>query len=126
MASNALRGLAGRLYPWLLWLFVLSVLAQIFFAGMALFGATSGFGLHRDFGYSVPGIIALVVLLAAVAGGLGRNTILWSAGLLVLYIVQTTLPVLRDSMPMVAALHPLNAMLLLAIAVWLARRRVRS
>ena len=37
-----------------------------------------------------------------------------------LYIVQTLLPIAKTSIPAVAALHPVNAMLLFALAAWFA------
>ena len=49
-----------------------------------------------------------------------------SAGLLALYIVQTSLPYAKGSLPWVAALHPVNALLLFALAAWYARRTWRA
>ena len=42
--------------------------------------------------------------------------------LLVLYVVQTTLPQAKATFPAIAALHPVNALALLALGVILARR----
>ena len=117
-----IRTVARRLHPWLAWLFVAAVLVQVFLAGLAIFGATDGFAWHVDFGYTVLGLITLGVLLAAVIGGLGRAAIGLSLLLLVLYVVQTALPQARASMPALAALHPVNAFLLFALGVIIARR----
>lgn len=117
-----MRNVAGRLYGWVAWAFVASVVIQVFLAGLALFDAGFGFALHVEFGYTVIGIVALVVLLSAVIGGLPRRTIGLSLLLLVLYIVQTMLPTMRASYPVIAALHPVNALVLLALGVYLARR----
>jgi hypothetical protein len=113
---------ARRLHLWLAWLFAASVLAQIFLAGLAIFGATEGFALHREFGYTIVGLLALGVLLAAVAGGTGRTEIGLSLLLLVLYVVQTALPQARASLPVLAALHPVNAVVLFSLGVIVARR----
>jgi len=117
-----LRSGARRLHPWLAWLFVAAVLVQVFLAGLAIFGATEGFALHTEFGYTVIGLITLAVLLTAVAGGLARLEIGLSLLLLGLYVVQTVLPAARASAPVLAALHPVNAIVLFALGTIIARR----
>ncbi len=117
-----IRTAAGRLHPWLAWLFVAAMLAQVFLAGLAIFGATDGFALHIDFGYTVIGLLALGIVLAAVVGGLPRREIGLSLLLLVLYVVQTALPQARASMPVLSALHPVNAFVLFGLGLVIARR----
>jgi hypothetical protein len=71
------------------------------------------------------GILALAIL---VAGGLARSSpvIVWgSVGVFVLYIVQTLLPTMSGSAPALAALHPVNAVVLFGLAGWLFVRGVR-
>ena len=109
------------------WLFAGGVIIQAFLAGTALtqLGGSGDFSAHTSFGYSVMGLLALVVLLTALIGRLPRSQVGLSVGLLLLYIVQTSLPYARDSAPLIAALHPANAMVLLAVAIfigWRARR----
>lgn len=116
-----IRSGARRVHPWLAWLFVAAVLVQVFLAGLAIFGATDGFGLHIEFGYTVMGLMTLGVLLTAVAGGLPRREIGLSLLLLVLYVVQTALPAARASAPILAALHPVNAIVLFALGAIIAR-----
>lgn len=115
------RQAACRLHPWVAWLFVAAVLGQIFLAGLAMFGATDSFALHDAFGSTVVGVVALAVLLVAVVGRLGNAGVGLSFLLLVLSVVQTLLPQARTSLPLVAALHPLNAVALVALGVRLAR-----
>ncbi len=112
-----IRRVARRVHPWLAWLFVAAVLVQVVLAGLAIFSANESFALHDAFGSTVVGPLALAVLLAAVAGGLDRTAVGLSLLLLVLYVVQTALPQARDSLPVLAALHPLNAVALLALGV---------
>jgi hypothetical protein len=109
------------------WLFAGGVLVQAFLAGAALtqLGGSGDFSAHTSFGYTVMGLLALAVLLTALIGRLPRSQVGLSVGLVLLYIVQTALPNARESAPIVAALHPANAMLLLALAIftgWRARR----
>ncbi|HET8777688.1 MAG TPA: DUF6220 domain-containing protein [Candidatus Limnocylindria bacterium] len=108
--------------PVMAWLFIALVAVQVFFAGLGLFGATD-MALHRDFGYWVP-LGALAVLLGALVGRAGARTIWLAGGLLVASAVQTALPVLRDDLPFIAALHPVNALLMFWLALVVARRAV--
>jgi hypothetical protein len=102
--------------------FVIAILVQVFLAGAALLqlGGDGNFRAHVDFGYTEVGIAALLVLVTAALAKVGRRRIGLAALLLVLYIVQTLLPAASESMPAVAALHPVNAMVLFALAAWFA------
>jgi hypothetical protein len=114
----------------LAWLFVALVVLQVFYAGVGLLGGGS-MTQHRDFGYVISAV-PLLVLLSAVVARAGR--LVWmSAGLLVLAQVQTILPWFAESAPVVAALHPVNALVLFGLglaiaqgATALARRRTES
>ena len=104
--------------------FVAAIMVQVFLAGSAIanLGGSGDFRAHAEFGYTWVGLAALAVLLTALLARRPRREVLTAAGLLILYIVQTTLPQARGSMPFVAALHPLNAMVLFVVAIWYARR----
>ena len=104
------------------WLFAAGVLLQGYLAGAALtqLGGSGDFATHAGVGYSLMGILALAVPVLAIVGRFPRAQIGWSALLFVLYIVQTALPVARGSSPAIAALHPVNAMILLVLAVVIA------
>lgn len=108
------------------WLFAVGVLVQGYLAGQALtqLGGAGDFEAHRSFGYSVMGILALVVLVAALIARLPRGHVGLTALLFVLYIVQASLPTARTSSPAIAALHPANAVVLFVLAIaigWRAR-----
>jgi len=118
---------AHRVHPLLAGVFALGVLVQAFLAGAALpqLGGSGDFEAHKGIGYSVMGILALAILIA---GGLARSSpvIVWgSVGVFVLYIVQTLLPTMSGSAPALAALHPVNAVVLFGLAGWLFVRGVR-
>ena len=68
------------------------------------------------------GILALVVLVAALVGRLPRGHVGLTVLLFVLYVVQTALPNARSSSPAIAALHPATAMIMLVLAVVIAWR----
>jgi hypothetical protein len=101
-------------------LFVIGVVVQVFFAGMAVFGAGE-WSTHIDFGYGVAGLPVIMLLLAWPAHS-GRSLALLSLALLVVAQVQTSLPLLRDDLPVVAALHPVNALLVFGLGIVVARR----
>lgn len=101
------------------WIFVVMVVVQVFLAGIGLFGS-GGMGQHVDFGYLVA-MVPLFVLIAALVARAGR--LAWiSAGLLLLATVQTFLPFFREDVPAIAALHPVNALALFWIGLFIARR----
>ncbi len=103
------------------WLFVGAVIAQVFFAGVGLFGA-GDMRLHVEFGWGVAYLPILVLLLAWPARA-GRRTVWLCLALFVMgAVVQPSLPGLRDQVPAVAALHPPNALLVFWLGVLIARR----
>jgi hypothetical protein len=101
-------------------LFLIGVVVQVFLAGVGLFGAGDMAG-HVDFGYLLA-IVPLLPLLLAWPARAGRRTVALCAGTLVAAQVQTFLPLLRDDAPFVAALHPVNALLVFGLGFMVARR----
>lgn len=95
----------------LAWLFAAGVVVQIFLAGLALFDNASRWANHKSFGMMI-GILPILLLIVVVVGRLPRPIIGASAILLVLYIVQISLP---GAGGYVAALHPLVAFAVLGL-----------
>jgi uncharacterized membrane protein len=104
--------------------FAAALVIQVFLAGaaMAQLGGSGDFATHREFGYTAVGLAWLVLLLTGLAARRPRADIGFVLLLLVLYVVQTVLPSLRSSTPIVAALHPVNALFLFGLSAWYARR----
>ncbi len=123
-----MRSMLRELHAVAAWLFVGTIVVQVFLAGAALanLGGTGSFVAHIEFGYNAVGIAALAVVLTAAASRMPRGDVGIAFGLLVLYIAQTALPQFRASIPWVAALHPVNAMLLFGLSAWYARRAWRA
>jgi hypothetical protein len=115
-----------RLHAWAAILWVVAIIAQVVLAGQAIgnLGGTGDFATHRDFGYTM-GFVQLVAFVLAFPAGMSRRDKAISAGLLVLYIVQTLMPPARSSVPFIAELHPLNAMILFTLSIWYARHAWR-
>ena len=104
--------------------FVAAIVVQVVLAGLAItnLGGSGDFSAHIEFGYTWVGLAGLALVLTALAARRPRREVAETLGLLVLYVVQTLLPAARGSIPALAALHPLNAMVLFSLAVWHARR----
>lgn len=108
--------------------FVATIVIQVFLAGAAIgnLGGSGDFATHAAFGYSIVGLASLLVLLSAIAARVGRRRIVIAAGMLILYVVQTVLPHLKETATWLAALHPVNALFLFGVAVWYARSAWRD
>jgi hypothetical protein len=102
--------------------FAASLVVQVFLAGLAIpqLGGNGSFATHRDFGYLI-GLITLLVLMTAVIASMGRPRIVQSAGFLVLYVIQSSLPYMDPGLPAAAALHPVIALVMFGLAIWYAR-----
>jgi hypothetical protein len=104
----------------LAWLFLACVGVQVFLAGLGVFAGSQNFATHRDFGYTF-GFLTVFMLLAAGVGRLGRRWIWFSALLIVLFALQSLFVGLRENLPAVAALHPVNALAIFWVAQHVAR-----
>jgi pheromone shutdown protein TraB len=101
-------------------LFTVGIVVQVFFAGLMLFGQEGGADLHKNTGWILHTVSYTFVLIPALARA-GRNTIILGAVLAVVTFVQPLLPEARDT-PLIAALHPVNALLIFTLAIVLTRR----
>src|SRR5215203_3936764 len=96
-------------------IFVACVLVQVFFAGMGAFGAD--WSLHLTFAHYL-GLPPLLMAPTAFAGRLSWGLSLLPLGLLVLIGVQYAFA--NAAVP--AAVHPVNALLILLLSLLAARR----
>jgi uncharacterized protein DUF6220 len=102
------------------WLFAACIVVQVFLAGMGVFDGPERFETHRDFGYLF-GWLTLVMLIIAAVGRLGRVLIGLSALTLLQFFLQSVFILFREDLPAVAALHPVNGMLLLVVSLVIGR-----
>jgi hypothetical protein len=107
-------------YVLVAWLYLAGLVVVAFAAGLGLLGGSS-MDLHINAGYILH-LAPILLLLAAWGARVGRPTIWWVAALSVSGLIQPILPLLRDSVPFLAALHPLNAMVLFFLAFTVAWR----
>jgi hypothetical protein len=111
---------ARRTFVIVAWVFVACLVVQFFLVGLDIFEAIGESELHRDFAYTYGWLAPGLVLLAGL-GGLPGRVVRLTLALLVLYAIQTYLPLLADRMPTIAAVHAVNALLVFWVAVRVAQ-----
>jgi hypothetical protein len=129
------------IFRYWLWLLLALVVLQIAFAGFGAFdvaekvaseGASvdeesvdDSWGLHIGFGYLIL-LGALVAFVLALVARVGRQRVLHSLGIFGLMILQILLAWFGSEVPIIGALHPLNAFLILGAVATLAMREQRG
>jgi hypothetical protein len=117
-ARSGLRSFARAAYLVVLWIFVVCLVGQFFLAGLGVFAGYQNFLTHRDFGYLF-GLLLLPLIVLAALARFPRRFFLLTLLLLVLFAMQSVLLLFRTDAPSIAALHPLNGVLILLVSVWL-------
>jgi hypothetical protein len=100
-------------------LFIIGIVVQIFLVGLSLFESADYWEDHKSLGESL-GLIPILLILVALVGRLPMRLIVMAAALLVLFGVQYALPNVDNGY--VAALHPINALVLMGLADQIARQ----
>ena len=113
------RSIARTAYPVVAGLFVACAVVQVFLAGLGVFDSPNAFVTHSNFGYMF-GWLTLVLLVIALAGRMPRRYVGLAVLMLVLFALQSVFVALREDLPAVAALHPLNGFLILGTATYTA------
>lgn len=103
---------AARAHYILAHILLAGAVLQFFFGGLVIFGA----GL-LELHFIVGDVMLLLAVIALVLSVVSRRALPWTAALLVAVLVQRFLPGFRESAPALAALHPLNALLILFLAL---------
>lgn len=116
-----MRKALSSIYVGVAWLTVVTLLATIFVAGTALFVRNTLWETHMAFGWYSELPILLMIILALMVR-IPRRLTPWLVAVVVLHVVQTSLPGLKESAPVVAAFHPLNASILTFITYLHARK----
>ena len=110
-----------RAFPILGWAYVVAIGVQVFFAGMFVFVGASNIELHRTMAHVI-GLTQGLLILAVFVGRVPERRAVF--GLLGLLVLQGMLVHVNQwfGLSMVAALHPVNALVLTGVAYALARR----
>ena len=106
-------------YAVLVWLYLVALLVQIYLAGTGMIGLGSGdMEAHRGLGWLLH-LPILLILVAALVARVGRPMIWWVVAFFVSGAIQPILATM-DDMPAIAALHPVNAVILTVLTIKLA------
>jgi hypothetical protein len=104
------------------WLLPVAMLVQVFFVGLSLFTGQTFWSIHITFGHS----ISLLPLLLVILAYLGRlpsaeKRLAWLV--LGVYLIQAEVfAAIRADVPLLAAFHPVLALVLFALALIIALR----
>jgi Family of unknown function (DUF6220) len=110
------------LYLIVAWLFPVAILIQVFLVGLSLFTGQADFSTHRDVGHTLA-VLPLLLVILAYLGRLPRSEKLLIWLLFGVYLVQAEVfAAIRDAVPLLAAFHPVLALVLFALALIIARR----
>ena len=117
-----IRSLARtRAFPILAWSYLLALGVQVFFAGMYTFVAASNIELHRNMAHVI-GLLTILLIATTFVGRVPEKRLVF--GVLGLLVVQGMLVHVGQWFGLwtIAALHPVNAILLTYASYVLARR----
>ena len=117
--------LARKFFVGLAWLFVLAVAIQFLLAGLGVLGGES-MEPHRQWGFIALHLIPILMLIAAIAGRMGRTVIALTVGLFLLVFLQPLFADAELDPRWLRALHVLNALLIFALGHHLAQRGKRT
>ena len=110
----------GR-FPILAWAYLAALGVQVFFAGMYVFVGASNIELHRNMAHVI-GLLTLLLVVSVFVGRVPQKRLVF--GVLGLLIVQGMLVHLGQWFGLwtIAALHPVNALVLTYASLTLAKR----
>jgi hypothetical protein len=107
---------ARFVYLALVWIYLAGILVQVFLAGMGLFGVAKDFEPHVGLGW-VLHLVPVLLLIAAAVARVGSRLIWWNVALLVVQLIQPILATMRNDQPVVAAFHPVLALIIFWLAL---------
>jgi hypothetical protein len=116
-----MRKIARYIYVAISWLTLAGVIIPFFLAGMSLFVSRTYWSTHVEIGWT-SGMPILGLIVFGIVGWIPRRLTAWLIGMLVLHFVHTALPSFQDAVPMMAAVHPVSALLLVSVTYLHARR----
>ncbi|WP_409346736.1 DUF6220 domain-containing protein [Paenibacillus sp. MBLB4367] len=103
--------IGGFIFKILAWIFLACIVAQVFIAGMATFSDAASWSVHKSFVKMFALVPLIMFLLTFIVGIKGLKR--WiSLGLFVLVVFQFLTIQVFSSANVIAALHPVIALLL--------------
>ncbi len=109
-------------YAAAVWLFVAGILTQVFLIGLTFLGGRPSLQTHVGIGHGLA-VAPLLMVVLAYTGRMPRPIKLFSWLALVIYILLADVVIyMRGTAPVIAALHPVLAVLLFGVAGFLTVR----
>jgi hypothetical protein len=102
-------------------LFAVLLIVQIFLAGLGVSDGQGNFETHWSFGYTI-GLLTIVMIVLAIVGPVPRFLLGLSVLTLVQMFLQSVFVGMLEGNPSIAALHPVNGVLLLIVTLVIARQ----
>lgn len=113
-----------RAFPILAWAYVAALAIQVFFAGLYVFAGASNIELHRNMAHVI-GALSIGLIAATFVGRVPEKRLVFGVfGLLILQGMLVHVHQWFSGFAVVAALHPVNALVLTYAALTLAKRSV--
>ena len=112
---------ARRVFVVLAWSFVVAVAIQFLLAGLGILGGES-LEPHRQWGFVALHLIAVLMVIAAIVGRMGRTVIGMTIVVFVLVFLQPLFAAPDLDPQWLRSLHVLNALLIAGLGYDLARR----
>lgn len=111
----------SRAFPVIAWAYLAALMVQVFFAGMFVFVGAGNIELHRNMAHII-GLLTFLLIASVFVGRVAQKRLVF--GVLGLLVVQGMLVHLNQwfGWNMVAALHPVNALVLTYASLTLAKR----
>lgn len=121
------RGVAFRLYHWVVLAFLLAGCGQIFLAGLGVFsfgdhdvaGGTSAFDAHKTLGFTLAGVAIIILVLALIARAGVWPVVLCGVLVVQTSLLQSLLAGLAGNTALFGGLHALDGLLVIGIAGFL-------
>lgn len=113
--------LSRMIYLIAAWAFIVGVILQLFFVGMTVVARQWDWANHGVLGHAL-GLPVLVMVIAVFTGRLPKSMKWLTLALFGVYVLQADVIIfLRDSAPLVSALHPVLALADFALGLYLVR-----
>ena len=111
----------SRAFPVIAWAYLAALMVQVFFAGMFVFVGASNIELHRNMAHVI-GLLTFLLIASAFVGRVPQKRLVF--GVLGLLVVQGMLVHINQwfGVSIIAALHPVNALVLTYASLTLAKR----
>ncbi len=106
------------------WAFLAGLVIQVFFAGLGLFAGSGNFNSHVSLGWILH-LAPILIVGAAALSREERRRFFVAVALAVTVFIVPILVLLRDSSPVIAALHPVGALISFWLAILVARNATR-